>query len=46
MKIQDGQRLPTVTSTGIYGFFGEYGFLSNFEVAPFVLPEEDRKSVV
>jgi len=27
-------RLPTITGNGIYGFFGEYRFLSNFHVAP------------
>lgn len=26
----DGSRQPTVTADGIYGFFGEYRFLSNF----------------
>lgn len=30
MKIVDGTRLPTVTDTQIFGFFGEYRFLSNF----------------
>lgn len=27
---EDGSRHPTVTDTGIYGFFDEYRFLSNF----------------
>lgn len=32
MRIINGERLPTVTDRGIYGFFGEYRFLSNFHV--------------
>ena len=31
MKIIDGQRVSTVTDMGIFGFFGEYRYLSNFE---------------
>lgn len=30
-------RQPTVTEFGIYGFFGDYRFLSNFQAAPLVL---------
>lgn len=29
-KDPNGQRLPTITKEGIYGFFGKYRFLSNF----------------
>lgn len=35
-----GARLPRVTEYAIYGFFGEYRFLSNFAPAPLVLPED------
>lgn len=31
---ENGSRLATVTDHGIYGFFGEYRFLSNFHVCP------------
>ena len=31
MQIINSQRFPTVTDMGIYGFFGEYRYLSNFE---------------
>lgn len=34
MQKIDGKWLPTVTPTGIFGFFGEYRFLSNFHLAP------------
>ena len=37
MQIINGQRLPTVTEHGIYGFFGDYRFLSNFHVIPIAL---------
>ena len=32
VKIIDGVRLPTVTDDSILGFFGEYRFLSNFQI--------------
>lgn len=32
MQIVDGRRYPTVTSEGIYGFFHQYRWLSNFHV--------------
>ena len=32
MKIINGEKISTVTATGIYGFFGKYRFLSNFHV--------------
>jgi len=31
---EDGRRMPTVSPKGIYGFFGEYRFLSNFHQEP------------
>lgn len=31
----NGRRYPTVTESGIYGFFGVYSFLSNFHHSPF-----------
>lgn len=37
MQIVDGNRVSTVTPTGIYGFFGPYRFLSNFHVSPVAL---------
>lgn len=30
MIIENGKRLPTITEHGIYGFFGEFRYLSNF----------------
>lgn len=42
MRIENGTRLPTVTKFGIYGFFGDYRFLSNFEAAPLVLDDGIR----
>lgn len=32
MRQVDGKWLPTVTDTGIYGFFAEYRWLSNFHL--------------
>lgn len=32
MQIINGQKVSTITATGIYGFFGKYRFLSNFHV--------------
>lgn len=32
MKIIDGKRYPTISELGIYGFFGEYRWLSNFHL--------------
>lgn len=32
MQIVNGKKLPTVTDTGIYGFFGDYRFLSNYHL--------------
>lgn len=37
MQIIAGKRYPTVTDNGIYGFFQDYRFLSNFEPAPLEL---------
>jgi len=37
MQVVDGNRVPTITPTGIYGFFGPYRFLSNFHVSPVAL---------
>ncbi len=37
MKIVDGKRLPTVTENGIFGFFGEYRFLSNFHESKLIV---------
>lgn len=34
MQITNNARHPTVTAHGIYGFFQEYRFLSNFEPSP------------
>lgn len=34
MQIINKQRFPTVNDTGIYGFFAEYRYLSNFHLAP------------
>ena len=39
MQIINGAKLPTVTSTAIYGFFGDYRFLSNFHVCSVDLGE-------
>lgn len=39
MKIIGDTRWPTKTLFGIYGFFGEYRFLSNFEPARIVLSD-------
>lgn len=38
------ERLPTVTEKGIYGFFGEYRFLSNFHVCNVTLDGLTYKS--
>ena len=37
MKLINGKRVTTVTRHGLYGFFGEYAFLSNFEPSPLKL---------
>lgn len=37
MQLIDGQRVSTLTPYGLYGFFGEYSFLSNFEPSPLKL---------
>lgn len=37
MKRENGVTLPTVTHEGIYGFFGDYRFLSNFHVCDVLL---------
>jgi len=37
MRIEQGFKLPTVTPDGIYGFFGDYRFLSNFHLCPLEL---------
>lgn len=37
MKLIDGKRVTTLTRHGLYGFFGEYAFLSNFEPSPLQL---------
>lgn len=34
MFIVNGKRFPTVTQKGIYGFFQEYRWLSNFHMCP------------
>lgn len=40
MQIKNNARYPTVTAHGIYGFFQEYRFLSNFEPSPLRLEVE------
>jgi len=32
MQLINGHKMPTVTATGIYGFFGEYRCFSNFHI--------------
>lgn len=32
MQIVAGKKLPTITAEGIYGFFAEYRFLSNYHI--------------
>lgn len=34
MRRENNKWLPTVTDEGIYGFFGEYRWLSNFHICP------------
>lgn len=34
MQRIDGKWMPTVTDKGIFGFFGDYRYLSNFHLAP------------
>ena len=36
MFIQDGKKYPTITDKGIFGFFQEYRFLSNYHVCDVV----------
>ena len=38
----DGQRLPTVTDRGIFGFFGQYRYLSNFHICRVVIDGPGR----
>jgi hypothetical protein len=37
MQIIDGRRYPTVTTEGVYGFFAEYRWLSNFHLCEIAL---------
>lgn len=43
MRIIDGKREPTVTDRGIYGFFGAYRFLSNFQILSAPIIYEGRE---
>lgn len=46
MQIIAGKRYPTITERGIYGFFQEYRWLSNFEPSPLELQGKDADGLI